>query len=340
MSPPKSKRRVLVFATVCVVSLGGATAYAVSDLDRYRDRIAEAPPVERTTDASFDDQPRIVFRNTAIGPDYGLVATVALADPDGPRALTDLACDRVAVVETGGSCLQSDPGVVTRYRWFDLDADLEVVDESPLAGMPSRTRLSPDGSKVASTVFVAGHSYLQAGFSTATVVREVGGTSWGNLERFQLILDGTSVSPTDRNVWGVTFDAQGTGFYATVATGGSPYLVRGDLAKRTLTTVREGAECPALSPDGTRVAYKRNIGKGEVHWAVAVLDLATGTERVLDQEERSVDDQVQWLDDDTLLYALPRDDEPGVTDVWELAVDGSTAPDVLVEQAWSPAVVR
>lgn len=333
-------RRVLVFVVVCLITLGGATAYAVSDLDRYRDRVADAPPLDKTAEASFAGEPRIVFRNTAIGPFYGLVSTVSLADPGGPRAVTDLACDRIDVVATGGSCLESEPGVVTRYRWLDLDTDLDVVDENPLAGMPSRTRLSPDGSKVASTVFVAGHSYLQVGFSTATVVREVGGTSWGNLEKFQLILDGKEVNPADRNVWGVTFDRTGTGFYATVATGGSPYLVRGDLAKRTLTTIRKGAECPALSPDGSTVAYKKNIGKDAVHWAVAVLDLATGTERVLEAEEHSVDDQVQWLDDDTLLYALPRDDDPGVTDVWALPVDGASAPAVLIERAWSPAVVR
>ncbi|PUA82338.1 hypothetical protein [Nocardioides currus] len=337
-------RRVLVFVVVCVVSLGGATAYAVSDLDRYRDEIADAPALDTAPASSFADGPRIVFRNTAIGPDYGKVATVALDDPHGPRDVTDLDCDRIDVVPEGGSCLQSDPGVVTRYRWLDLDADLDEVDETPLVGMPSRTRLSPDGSMVASTVFVAGHSYSQVGFSTATVVREVGGSTWGNLEKFQLVMDGKAVRPADRNVWGVTFDRTGPGFYATVATGGTPYLVRGDLEARTLTTVRAGAECPAQSPDGTRVAYKKDIGKdlGEdtVHWAIAVLDLASGKETVLDAEDRSVDDQVQWLDDDTLLYALPRDDDPGTTDVWELAADGSSAPDVLIEQAWSPAVVR
>ena len=171
-----------------MVSLGGATAYAVSDLDRYRDRIADAPPIDKTAEATVAGQPRIVFRHTAIGPYYGLVSTVALADPDGPRAVTDLSCDRIDAVATGGVL----PAV--RRRGGDAlpvagpghrPATWWTRTRSP--GMPSRTRLSPDGSKVGSTVFVAGHSYMQVGFSTATVVREVGGSSWGNLEKFQLV---------------------------------------------------------------------------------------------------------------------------------------------------------
>jgi hypothetical protein len=73
---------------------------------------------------------------------------------------------------------------------------------------------------------------------------------------------------------------------------------------------------------------------------VAVLDVATGEERVLDRSGPSLDDQIEWLDDDSVLYGLPRSDEPGVTDVWTLDVDARTNPRVLIEQAWSPAVVR
>ena len=49
-----------------------------------------------------------------------------------------------------------------------------------------------------------------------------------------------------------------------------------------------------------------------------MLDLATGERTVLAGETHNVDDQIEWLDDDTILYGLPRDDEPGVTDVWSL----------------------
>ena len=82
--------------------------------------------------------------------------------------------------------------------------------------------------------------------------------------------------------------------------------MRGDLAARTLTAIHETAECPSLSPDGTKVAYKKNISTGATpYWSIAVLDLASGIETVL-PEKRNVDDQVEWLDDATLLYGLPR----------------------------------
>ena len=89
------------------------------------------------------------------------------------------------------------------------------------------------------------------------------------------------------------------------------------------------------------MAYKKDVGKdGQTHWTIAVLDLATGEEVLLDGEEANVDDQVQWLDDDTVLYGLPRTAEPGVTDVWQLDATAGAKPEVFLEQAWSPAIIR
>lgn len=333
------RSRVLAFVVVTVLALGGATAYALSDLDRYREQADAVPRA-----AQRDEQPtgpRIVVRHTGIDKAYGTVATVALDDPGGPRAFTDVSCDRVAAWEDGASCLVTERGVVTTFEARELDADWQVAQAHPLPGIPSRTRVSPDGALVATTSFVAGHSYMSTGFSTETVVREVGGgTDWGNLESFDLVIEGEPVAPRDRNVWGVTF-ADDRRFYATVSTGGEAWLVEGDLESRTLTSVTDGAECPSLSPDGTRVAYKIDVDPGDDKvWGLAVLDLASGQRIDLSGGPRGVDDQVAWLDDDTLLYGMFRTDEPGVTDVWSLDTTPTATPRLLIEEAWSPTVVR
>jgi hypothetical protein len=57
-------------------------------------------------------------------------------------------------------------------------------------------------------------------------------------------------------------------------------------------------------------------------------------------DTRSVDDQVEWLDDSTLLNGLPRGDTEATTsDVWSVPADGGSAPMVLIPHASSPAVV-
>ena len=58
----------------------------------------------------------------------------------------------------------------------------------------------------------------------------------------------------------MTFARDHNTFYATLASGGDTYLVRGDLRERTMVTLRRNAECPSLSPDGTRVVYKKRVG--------------------------------------------------------------------------------
>ncbi|GAA4710872.1 hypothetical protein [Nocardioides conyzicola] len=341
------RTRIALFATVAVVTVGGVSAYAVTSAADYQQRHHRSPTVPVVPDPPDPHAPhhvatgpRIVFRHTGIDDHIGLVASVPLDDPGGPRTFTQVACDRVDATEDRASCLRIERGVVTTYSLTEYDADWRPVEEVSLPGIPSRTRLSPDGRLVASTTFVSGHSYMQVGFSTATEIRDFGGGSHGNLEKFDLVIDGDHVAPRDRNVWGVTF-VDDTTFYATVGTGGETYLVRGDLAARTLTSVADHVECPSLSPDGTRIGFKQATRRdGQTWWTPAVLDLSTGERTVLAGETRNVDDQVEWLDEDTLLYGLARDDQPGVTDVWELDTRADAEPRLLIEQAWSPAVVR
>lgn len=338
MSP---RARVVAFVVVTLVAVLAAGAFALAQARRTNEQRTAPPSVPTEGSVGPGSGPRIVFRHTGIDAGYGLLASVPLADPGGPRQLSEVPCDRVDAGSEIYSCLVTRRGVVTKFEARELDADLSVVTTHPLPGIPSRTRLSPDGSLVATTSFVTGHSYMTTGFSTATVVREVGdGRDWGNLERFDLILNGREVAPRDRNIWGVTF-VDTTTFYVTVATGGRTYLARGDLAARTLTTLTENAECPSLSPDGGRVAFKVDVLEGSgVEWGLAVMDLATGTRTELGEATYGVDDQVEWLDDDTLLYAMPRADEPGVQDVWAVDTRAGAEPGLLIEEAASPSVVR
>ena len=46
------------------------------------------PKSAQTSMAAIESQPHIVFRDTELGSQYGLVAMVSLADPSGPRAVS------------------------------------------------------------------------------------------------------------------------------------------------------------------------------------------------------------------------------------------------------------
>jgi hypothetical protein len=50
-------------------------------------------------------------------------------------------------------------------------------------------------------------------------------------------------------------------------------------------------------------------------------------------EQKSIDDQAEWLDDRHVLYGLDGN-------VWKVNADGSGRPTVFIPNADSPAVVR
>ncbi|PUB22245.1 hypothetical protein C8K30_113114 [Promicromonospora sp. AC04] len=342
MSGHAALRRRTAFAVLVLVVLVGTGWYVTAEIRRAR--AEQAAPTQVEVTEGVLDGPHVLFRGTAPGELYGRVAAVALDDLSGPRQVTPAVCDRVDSDGATTVCLRTHRGVVTTYEAQVLDAAWRTTASWPLPGLPSRTQQSPDGL-VATTSFVTGHSYATTGFSTETTVHDADGAEVsGNLEDFTLLVDGKRVAPVDRNVWGVTF-ADERVFYATVQSQSldRTWLVRGDLAERTLVTLLDGVECPSLSPDGTRLAFKHDArapGAATPRWTPAVLDLATMAVTVLDAEERSVDDQITWLDDATLLYGMPRTDEPATTDVWALPADGAADPVVAIPQAWSPSVVR
>ncbi|MET7822411.1 hypothetical protein [Micromonospora zamorensis] len=336
---PRARLAALaVVLLVAVLSAGGYVWRARQDIIAVQATATGAPT--RNDLAVVRDVPHLVFRNTALGADYGRVAMVPLSAPAGPRAVTDVACERVYATREEAICLSADRGLLTTYRAQLLGTDWSVRRDLPLVGTPSRARLSRNGSLVATTTFVFGDSYANPGqFSTRTVVSRTDGEVIGDLEQFQLVVNGAVVTAVDKNLWGVTF-ADDDRFYATAAAGGKTWLVEGSLAARRMTALREDAECPSLSPDRTRIAFKKHGNLPPGRWRLAVYDLATGSETLL-AETRSVDDQVEWLDDTTIIYALPRSGTGTATsDIWSSLTDGRGGPELLVSDAWSPAVVR
>jgi hypothetical protein len=312
--------------------VGGALALAAGYVGwkAWADNPASTP-AERGSTRDLGGGSRIVFQNVDRDVGYAQVASVAVADPGGDRRLTGLVCERVHYSAERGICLIPRSNVLGQtYEALLLDARLRSRHRISLPGISSRARVSPDGRYAATTGFVSGDSYADQAFSTRTFILELErGRKVANLEHFAVYRDGDRIRSVDFNFWGVTFAANGR-FYATLQTRGRTYLVRGDVERRRMDVLREGVECPSLSPDGTRIAFKKRIRAGE--WRLSVLDLRTLEDRPL-AERRSVDDQAEWLDDDEVLYG--RDDA-----VWSVRADGTGKPRLLIADALSPAVPR
>jgi hypothetical protein len=297
--------------------------------------VAAAPPAEVPPD-------RIFFRYNGVDSHYGKVAYVEPARSEKPNFVDQLSCEVVYVSADRGICLSADRGVLTTYAATLFDAGtFEKLSEFSLAGIPSRARVSRDAKLAALTVFVTGHGYSTLDFSTQTlIVDATSGKVHGDLETFAVTRDGMPFKEADFNFWGVTFTPDSKRFYATLSSGGQHFLVEGDVEGRSAKVIHANVECPSLSPDGTRVAYKKRFKVGDrIEWQLHVLDLASGKETPL-SEKRSVDDQLEWLDNATVLYTVPvRDDSPS-TNVWLAAADGSRKPRLYLRTAYSPAAVR
>jgi hypothetical protein len=326
-------------AGLCVVAAVVSGAIAVvgnkKTVEKGNKAVAAArPSAERIIEGG---RPFVAFRSLdRVNPaNYGRFAVATLtAEGPGKPVLAGPVCERVTFRAATGMCLAR--AGATTFPAIQLDATMKEVHRYPIAGVPSRTRISPDGQYAGVTAFLTGHSYAQPGqFSTAATIIDLrAGKVVGDLEMdFRVYNHGKLVDARDRNYWGLTFAGDGDTFYATVAIGTKDtWLIKGSVKAKRAEAIHANVECPSLSPDGTRIGYKKAVGHDPTVWRFTVLDLKTGKETPT-AETRPIDDQVEWLDDQHLLY---RDGET----TWVVNADGSGEPRLWMKASDSPAIVR
>ena len=331
---------ILLSAVVALAAVGVASVLHASARADRRNQSQPGGPRVTSGSVTLTTPGRMVFRNMAWGPHRDELTTVPASDPSGPRTASGVKCLRFYAASGTGVCLQAVHGAVSdTYRALILDAHLKEKARYDVPGIPSRARVSPTGRFAAWTAFVGGDSYAGTNFSTRAAIVDVGtGKLIPSLEAFRIVKDGHDYRAPDVNFWGVTFARDDRTFYATLATKGKTYLVRGDLRTRTVTTVHTNVECPSLSPDETRIAFKKRVPglSKDAPWRLYVLDLRTMRETPL-AETRSVDDQAVWRDSRTVVYALPGDYG---ADLYEMPADGTGKPRRIGTAAVSPAYLR
>ncbi|MGW7421880.1 TolB family protein [Streptomyces sp. NPDC054813] len=338
--PLRSRILILLSALAVLTAVALAAVLHASARAERRDQTQAGGPKVSAGTVTLTTPGRMVFRNMAWGPHRDELTTVPATDPAGPRTASGVKCLRFYAASGTGVCLQAVHGPVSdTYRALILDARLHATAHFDVPGIPSRARVSPTGHYAAWTAFVGGDSYAGTNFSTRTAIVDTRtGALIPSLEAFRILKDGHVHHAADVNFWGVTFASDDRTFYATLATQGSTYLVRGDLSTHTVTTLHQNVECPSLSPDGTHIAYKKRV-KGlpkDAPWHLYVLDLRTMHETPL-AETRSVDDQAVWKDDHTIVYAMPGDYG---ADLYEIPADGTGKARRISVSAVSPAFPR
>ena len=339
-NPDGRRSRGLLFVAFSAFFAIVAAAYAAWAPGRSRALPATASAYRPAANVSMvGGQPALLFASAAYDETNRAVVLAPRSAADNDRFLATLDCERLHFAGATGICLTVNQRVMTTFSARLFGPDFKVRHTIPLAGVPSRARVSPDGRRAVATVFVSGDSYNATGFSTRTTLIDTeAGRVIADLEQFEVSRGGEPFKAMDFNFWGVTFARDSNRFYATLSSRGINYLVEGDVDRRTMRVLRDGVECPSLSPDNTRVVFKsRATG---TTWRIHMLDLATMRDVPL-PETRNFDDQAEWLDNESIAYSLPSTSNVKAgSDVWTLNVTSDAPPRVLASGAYSPVALR
>ena len=189
-------RRLWAFGAVCVCAVVLVVAYVTVVLARRSAASARPAGVARL-DAP-PAPPYLVVSSTVPDETWRRLILLPADDPRAGAYVTPLSCERSHMAGGRGVCLRQDVSTAAYY--------LEIFDDQfvprhrvPLTGVPSRTRVSPNGRWAAATVFEQGHSYAEDGFSTRTTIVDTNtGQTYADLEQFTVERDGRTTIASDR----------------------------------------------------------------------------------------------------------------------------------------------
>lgn len=293
-----------LFVTACVVATAAYIRWRINATEaRIVHLLAPDDPGVIATVETIRNAPHLVFLNSRAGA-FGRISLAELQKPSVATVLASVECERAHFGRTMGLCLTlNQESLQPRAFAYLLDSHFRPLSQIPLAGLPIRARISADQRYAAATVFVTGENYA-GDFTTRTTIIDLASRQpVADLEQFVVERDGTPFRNVDFNFWGVTFYRDSNVFLATLGTQGQRLLVRGDIALRRMQVIDSDVECPSLSPDERHLVFKRQQQQGR-GWQFWAMDLQRRERWAITEPGRNIDDQAEWIDNDTVIYGI------------------------------------